>query len=193
MRVEIKNRWSGRIIAEGEADSLKAFLEQQVLSGAVLSDADLRGADLRGAVLSGADLRDAKQGELTPEEYAQLAKEYRERCPDVPVVPNLDRQICEMVKAEKLKFDMKDWHGDNCDETNWCETTHCRAGAAICLAGKAGFDLERKYDAERAGGMIYRASTGRWPDFFAGTEAALEDICKWGALDSDAGEQRERR
>lgn len=29
--------------------------------------------------------------------------------------------------------------------------------------------------------MIYRASTGRVPNFFATNEEALKDICEWGA------------
>ena len=50
---QIKERWTGAVIAEGE-ESLKELLEKQVKEGA-----DLRGADLRGASLDGAVLRDA--------------------------------------------------------------------------------------------------------------------------------------
>jgi hypothetical protein len=64
---------------------------------------------------------------------------------------------------------MRDWHV--------CETTHCRAGWAILLAGKAGYELEAKLgSAELAGVAIYRASTGRVPYFFDTTERALADI-----------------
>ena len=48
--IEIKNRWSDRIVKAVDAEKL---------SSANLSGADLRGADLRGADLSGADLRGA--------------------------------------------------------------------------------------------------------------------------------------
>jgi len=57
-----------------------------------------------------------------------------------------------------------------------CETTHCRAGWAITLAGEAGQELEAKYGPQRAGAMIYRASTGRVPHFFATDARAMEDI-----------------
>ena len=43
---------------------------------------------------------------------------------------------------------MGSWHA--------CETTHCRAGWAIHLAGKAGYDLEKKTrDPAIAGRMIF--------------------------------------
>jgi hypothetical protein len=95
------------------------------------------------------------------------------------IVPNIDAAILAALESEKSRgLDMSGWHGDDCNETNWCETTHCRAGFAICLAGKAGFDLERKFGAETAGRMIYAVSrTDKpLPDFFADDETALEDI-----------------
>lgn len=82
--IEIKHRFSGRVLYRHEGETVKeavyaafkagavlggavlrgadlrgADLRGEDLSGAVLSGADLRGADLRGAFLSGADLRDA--------------------------------------------------------------------------------------------------------------------------------------
>jgi hypothetical protein len=63
---------------------------------------------------------------------------------------------------------MSSWHK--------CATTHCRAGWAITLAGPAGAELEAKHGPQRAGAMIYRASTGRVPHFFATNERAFEDI-----------------
>ncbi len=100
--------------------------------------------------------------------------------PDAPFkVAEIDKRILEMVENDKLRFDMTDWHGGvKCDETNWCKTTHCRAGAAVCLAGKAGFDLEKKYGPEMAGRMIYAVSRPDkpLPDFFASTDSAMADI-----------------
>ncbi|RLC33189.1 pentapeptide repeat-containing protein, partial [Candidatus Shapirobacteria bacterium] len=65
MKIEIKSRWTGIVLFEVEAGSLKIALELGVkqdadLSGAYLKDADLRGADLIGADLSGAYLRSAE-------------------------------------------------------------------------------------------------------------------------------------
>ena len=66
MKLEIKCRWSGRLIFEHDvADNttlatVKAALAADAdLCGADLCDADLRGADLRDANLRGANLRGA--------------------------------------------------------------------------------------------------------------------------------------
>jgi len=53
--MQIKNRWNGNVILEGE-EPLKSLVEKNKKD---LRDADLRGADLRGADLRGADLRGA--------------------------------------------------------------------------------------------------------------------------------------
>jgi hypothetical protein len=71
---------------------------------------------------------------------------------------------------------MSQWHT--------CETTHCRAGWAITLAGPDGKELEKKYGPRIAGAMIYRASTGRAPHFFASDKDALEDIRQCAAEQS---------
>ncbi len=58
-----------------------------------------------------------------------------------------------------------------------CDTTHCRGGWTIHLAGEAGYELEAQVGSQRAGSMIYRASTGRVPWFHdPSDERALEDI-----------------
>ena len=54
MKIEIKHRITGGVIARGEAHSLKAFLEDN--RGADLTDADFRGADFEGADLTGVNL-----------------------------------------------------------------------------------------------------------------------------------------
>ena len=63
MKIQIKKRYTEKIIIEGEAKSIKEFLEKNReadLWGADLWEADLRGADLRGADLRRADLRRAE-------------------------------------------------------------------------------------------------------------------------------------
>jgi hypothetical protein len=98
------------------------------------------------------------------------------------VVPNIDAAMLASIErnaaANKNGLKMSGWHGADCDETNWCETTHCRAGYAICLVGKAGFDLERKVGSEVAGQMIYAASRPDMPlpDFHASDKDAMDDI-----------------
>src|SRR5439155_20297718 len=88
--------------------------------------------------------------------------------PSVPVVPRLDAQILDLIDTGRGQLNMSTWHS--------CETTHCRAGWAITLAGEPGKQFEKEYGPYRAGRMIYLASTGRVPHFFATNGRALEDI-----------------
>ena len=60
-----------------------------------------------------------------------------------------------------------------------CETTHCRAGWAVFLAGDAGRKLEQFYNTELAAMMIYHASTGERINpcrFYDSNEDALADM-----------------
>ena len=69
MKIEIKNRFTGIVIFEGEFKSLKecvtaavkarAYLAGAYLAGADLAGVNLAGADLTGANLTGADLTGA--------------------------------------------------------------------------------------------------------------------------------------
>jgi hypothetical protein len=164
-----------------------AYLRDADLSGADLRDADLSGADLSGADLSGADLSGAigapdnlseataETPEQRREREAARAARFRERFPDTPVIEGIDAKILVAVEAKPELFDMRDWHGDT-DAGPTCETTHCRAGWAVHLAGEAGYALESRYDAAYAGRIIYLASAGYVPDFYTNNEAALADI-----------------
>jgi len=169
-----------------------ADLADADLAGANLADADLADADLARANLADADLAGAylaraylaRARNLDPSvertdpptpyvravvhDYASRAKRYREHHPEVPVVENLDARILESVTTGGGELDMGNWHA--------CDTTHCRGGWAIHHAGKAGYELQNKVGVERAARMIYLASTGRAPHFYATNERALEDI-----------------
>jgi len=165
-----------------------AYLAGAYLAGAYLADANLAGANLAGANLADAYLADAYLADArhvpqgvtatdppepyrrpsTPADYASIAERYRQRHPEVPVVPNLDRQILDRIERSGSSLDMADWHT--------CETTHCRAGWAIALAGEDGRRLEAERGPFYAGAAIYRASTGRVPHFFASNSEALEDL-----------------
>lgn len=101
------------------------------------------------------------------------AQRFRERFPDVPVVESLDAKILAAIDAGGC-LKMESWHT--------CETTHCRGGWAITLAGKPGQDLEKKYGVENAARRIYLASTGRCPWFFDNNEGAFADIREQAAL-----------
>ena len=210
--IEIKTRWTGVVLRTVEAECLRdanlsdadlsganlrgANLRGANLSDANLSDADLYDADLRDANLSGANLRGAiGVGSVpaappepyvrakTPEQRAarniQRMQHYRERHPQVPVVENLDAKILAAVTDGNGALEMSTWHT--------CDTTHCRGGWAIHHAGAAGKALEDEVGVERAARMIYIASTGRAPHFFASNERALEDIRACAARDAETG------
>lgn len=81
-------------------------------------------------------------------------------------IERLDAAILAAVESGAMGVSMSSWH---------CGTTHCRAGAAITLH-PMGSGLERAFGSWLAGAVIYIASTGRVPDFYAGTEAALADM-----------------
>lgn len=162
------------------ADLAGAYLAGAYLAGADLADADLAGANLAGAYLAGAkgltpapaDPAAPYVRPTTPEAVKAARRErmlkYRARNPDVPVVEGLDAKILESVTTGAGRLEMSTWHS--------CGTTHCRGGWAIVHAGEAGAKLEAQYDSQQAATMIYRASTGRVPHFFATNERALEDI-----------------
>lgn len=67
---------------------------------------------------------------------------------------------------------MSNWHKDG------CQTTHCRAGWAIHLAGDAGYALERSFGPSAAGALIFWASCPgqRVPNFVGDNETALKSI-----------------
>ena len=101
---------------------------------------------------------------------------YRERHPQVPIVENLDRRILDEVTREGRRLNMASWPGGEAEDGTACGTTHCRGGWAIHLAGRPGYDLEKQVGVQNAAAMIYRASTGRVPHFFASDAQAMADI-----------------
>ncbi len=60
-----------------------------------------------------------------------------------------------------------------------CETTHCRAGWVVHLAGEAGKALEAFHDTPLAARLIYKASSPinvTFPRFYETNEVALADM-----------------
>ena len=117
-----------------------------------LTGADLTGADLIGANLTGANLTGA---DLT---WA-----------NIPKIERLHSKILEAINAGG-KLEMDNWHT--------CETTHCRSGWAIQLAGELGKRLEESVGSNAAGALIFAASypDQNVPDFYATNEDAMADI-----------------
>jgi uncharacterized protein YjbI with pentapeptide repeats len=171
-----------------DANLAGAYLADANLAGAYLARANLAGADLARAYLAHANLAGVNlagarnipadisrsdpvepyERDTSPDRYQRRAERFRARNPDVPVITDIDAQILGILQSGVGKLDMSRWHA--------CETTHCRAGWAITLAGEPGKQLEERYGPHHAGRMIYIASTGRSPHFFASNQAAMEDL-----------------
>jgi hypothetical protein len=100
----------------------------------------------------------------------KTVKDHYNRDIEVPIVPNLHQKVYRAAK-KKGALEMADWH--------WCETTHCRAGWVVHLAGQQGYDLERRVTASLAAQMIYEASTGKPVHenaFYVGNSEALRSM-----------------
>jgi uncharacterized protein YjbI with pentapeptide repeats len=239
MKIQIKFRWSDRIIFEGEYESLKralmdavkkktdlsgadlsgadlsgADLRDAVLSGAVLSGAVLRGADLRGAVLSGAvlsgavlsgavlsgavlsgaDLRDAvlrgadlRDAVLSGADLSgavlrgAVLRGAVLRDADLRGVPKIEK-IHQKVYAAASQPNALDM-----GKVHICETTHCRAGWVITLAGEGGAAMEFCMGWAGATALIYLKSDPtleRIPNFYAENEDALADMKRLADLEA---------
>lgn len=153
------------------ADLRKLVLQGAWLRGADLRFADLRGADLRQATLDEADLRGARfaGAKLKNAGFDGAKLDGATGLPKAPKLRDLHRRLSKAVGRRGTRLNMGIWHAD-------CGTSHCRAGWAIQLAGKAGKRLEAKLGPSAAGALIYFNSTGVIPDFFADDAEALADI-----------------
>jgi uncharacterized protein YjbI with pentapeptide repeats len=143
------------------ADLREAGLSGADLRGADLREADLSGANLRGADLNGADLRGAHLS-------------------GVPFVKNIHQMIYAAASQEGA-LNMSTWHS--------CETTHCRAGWVVTLAGAGGAALERAMGTPAAAAIIYMRSDPkleRVPNFYASNTDALADMKRLAELEKAA-------
>ncbi|WP_045769519.1 pentapeptide repeat-containing protein [Xanthomonas albilineans] len=167
MKFEIKDRWTGNVlyICELSAEvaeksygmQLGFAINSAVSSRANLIGADLIGANLRSANLIGADLRGA-----------DLRSADLRRC---PVVINNIHSAVYAAASQPMALEMGDWHT--------CDTTHCRAGWVVTLAGDGGRALEYAYGTSTAAALIYMSSDPQLehiPDFYCGNDKALEDM-----------------
>lgn len=172
-----------------EAELNYAYLTDSSMLSTDLTDADLSNTSLDSIKLTGAILV-----------RANLSNTYTHYMPipvdlsvtkhglKVPVVKDLDAKILAAVSVDPDALCMASWHDEDVDvqqiadtkkvDPNWCMTTHCRAGHAINFAGIAGYELEAKLGPALAGGLIYKASAGYIPNFYATTSEALQDIRK---------------
>lgn len=184
-RIEIKNMQADVLFSHDcEDNTIRKTLEKAISEGVNLEGADLRGANLRGADLRDAYLGGAKlmRADLRGANLrgASLSRSYLLNAImphlDVPIIPDIHKAIYQAVSKDG-SLNMDSWHT--------CETTHCRAGWAIHLAGDAGKELEKKVGSDVAGALIYMASDPsleRVPDWFASNEDSMDDIKKMAGV-----------
>jgi len=155
-----------------KAAKLRIDLYRANLRGSNLRDSNLSGSDLRGSDLRDSNLRDSNLSSLAPH----------------ITIPSLHRRILAALQSGG-SLQMDGWHK--------CETTHCRAGWAIHLAGPAGAVLEACFGPAVAGALISVTSCpaleGKVPDFYANNEEALADIKRLAALEPELAEALEGR
>jgi hypothetical protein len=153
------------------ADLSGAYLRGSDLSGANLSGADLSGAylsgsDLSGSDLSGADLRGAYLRDSDLSGAYLSGADLR----GAPIIPNIHQRVYEAA-SQPGALNMRDWHT--------CDTTHCRAGWVVALAGEEGKALEERIGTSAAASLIYLASDpaiGKFPSFYCDDATALADM-----------------
>ena len=91
--------------------------------------------------------------------------------PRIPKIENIHQAVYAAV-SQPDALNMKNWHT--------CNTTHCRAGWVVHLAGEAGYALENFHDTALAAQLIYRESGYQINPcrFYDSSEAALADMKK---------------
>lgn len=96
----------------------------------------------------------------------------RDEAPPVPVIENIDSAVYNVIVADpEARLYMGDWHS--------CDTTHCRAGWAIHLAGDAGYALESYLGSTSLAALLIHEASGSPINpcrFFEESEEALADI-----------------
>jgi hypothetical protein len=85
-------------------------------------------------------------------------------------------------------------NGNQLDMSTWhtCETTHCRAGWVVTLAGTKGKALEKATSTEFAAMQIYKASSPILVSpvrFYETDEVALADIERCAQEEAAKGEK----
>jgi hypothetical protein len=98
------------------------------------------------------------------------------QAPAVPVIENINQRLLEAVSAPEA-LDMSDWHT--------CNTTHCRAGWVVHLAGEDGYALERFHNTALAAQLIYAASGSPISPvrFYENDETAMADIKRMAGVE----------
>ncbi|MBO9613394.1 MAG: hypothetical protein J7619_11895 [Dyadobacter sp.] len=102
-----------------------------------------------------------------------------------PVIENIHQKVLEAVSAPNV-LDMQSWHT--------CDTTHCRAGWVVFMAGEEGRKLEQKTTTAFAAMMIYKASSEIRVSptrFYESNDVAMADIKRCADLEVQSQTQNQ--
>jgi hypothetical protein len=102
----------------------------------------------------------------------------------IPTIEFIHQKIYAAASQPKA-LNMDAWHGDQ--DSELCNTTHCRAGWVTALAGRKGKQLEERHGTELAATLIYFRSDPtmkKTPNFFCDNKAALRDMKKLADLEA---------
>lgn len=178
MSVEILNRWTGTVLYKSEdcggSDSMtwltdsnnnrcsvEYFGSQQAAQKALDSLRNCRDCTNCSRCSGCSGLNNA-----APTEGAESIPAI-----PVPIIENLHQKVYAAASATDA-LDMDAWHT--------CETTHCRAGWVVTLAGEQGKQLEKRFGPLLAAMKIYDASRPGYKinscRFFDSNEDALQDM-----------------
>ena len=97
--------------------------------------------------------------------------------PEVPKIENIHQKIHEATKGENA-LNMETWHT--------CDTTHCRAGWVVQLAGETGRKLGKVVGTAHAAQLIYKDSSiipVSPVRFYENNETAMKDIVRCAELE----------
>lgn len=99
--------------------------------------------------------------------------------PPIPVIENIHQHVYAAA-SQPQALNMGDWHT--------CNTTHCRGGWVVHLAGEAGYALERFHNTALAAQLIYDASDPSQNfnpcRFYDSGETALADMKRLADLEA---------
>ena len=91
---------------------------------------------------------------------------------------DIHKAVYAAITADGHNLDMSSWHT--------CNTTHCRGGWVVHLAGEAGYALERFHNAALAAQLIYRESGAPINPcrFYDDDEAAMAEMERLAEADA---------
>jgi hypothetical protein len=126
------------------------------LVGLQLDELDLSGCSFIGANFTDAELSCAIFLGATLPIYL-----------NIPIIKDIHLELYKTINQEGCTLDMRSWHSE------YCKTTHCRAGWVVTLTGKEGIGTDA------AAAFIYQKSDPtleRIPNWYANEEEAMADI-----------------